>query len=152
MQCAKVGKRKCVDEIYVYLRMLMKLEAGRYVIVASPSSRHIRRLANDLATGSRKCSETAKAKKTLVTSPNTNPQVYQPIDTKLTWVDQWARAGVPNLWLMSHLGSFWIFGWLILIFANFTRFLAQISFILLMHVQCMYRYTSSVYWVPALYV
>ena len=71
MQCAKVGKRKCVDEIYVYLRMLMKLEADRYVIVASPSTRHFRRLANDLATGPRKCSETAKEKKTLVTSLTT---------------------------------------------------------------------------------
>ena len=35
-------------------------------------------------------------------------------------------AGVPNLWLMSHLDLFWIFGWFILIFANFTRFLTQI--------------------------
>ena len=91
MQCAKVGKRKRVDEIYVYLRMLIKFEAGRYVIVASPSSRHVRRLANDLATGPRKCSETAKAKQTLVTSPNTNPQVNSHFDTKLTWVDQWVR-------------------------------------------------------------
>ena len=35
-------------------------------------------------------------------------------------------AGVPNLWLMSHLGSFWLFGWLSLILANFDTLLGAI--------------------------
>ena len=43
----------------------MNLEEGRYVIKASFSSRHLRRLTNDLATGPRKCSETTKKKKAL---------------------------------------------------------------------------------------
>ena len=41
------------------------------MIEASFSSRHLRRLTNDAATGPRKCSETTKKeKKRLTTSPN----------------------------------------------------------------------------------
>ena len=40
--------------------MLMKFEAGRYVIVAQPW--HVRGLASDLAPRPRKCLETAKSK------------------------------------------------------------------------------------------
>ena len=36
---------------------------------------------------------------------------------------------------MSLLGSFWLYGWLILIFATFTHFFAQISCIQFMYVQ-----------------
>ena len=35
----------------------------------------------------------------------------------------WCSPGVPNLWLMSHLGSFRLFGWLILILADFDTLL-----------------------------
>ena len=55
----------------------------------------------------------------------------------LAWeVSTSSTTEVPNLWLMSHLGSFWLSGWLILIFANFTGFMARISCIQFMHVQC----------------
>ena len=56
---------RCQTNIYtyVYLRILMNLEEGRYVIEASFSSRHLRRLTNDVATGPRKCSETTKKKR-----------------------------------------------------------------------------------------
>ena len=87
---------------------------------------------------------------TMTWQPTPSVQFTKPLSSlhcSMEWSHGHSITGVPNLWLMSHLGSFWLIGWLTLIFANFTRFLVQISCIQFMDVQCTLNvcivYTSS---------